>query len=62
MGQCGAAGALGWSEAALQWRGDGEAERRRNRSFTGAAGDGATVRKNEIGRVEEYQRVTMMLW
>jgi hypothetical protein len=27
IGWCGAAGALGWGEAALQRRGDGEAER-----------------------------------
>jgi hypothetical protein len=62
MGRCGAAGALGWSEAARQWWGDGEAERRRNRSFAGTAGDGATVWESEIGWVEEYQRFTVMLW
>jgi hypothetical protein len=62
MGRCGAAGAFGRSEAALQRRGDGEAKRWRNRSFAGAAGEGATVRKNKIGWVEEYQRVTVMLW
>jgi hypothetical protein len=39
-----------------------EAERRRSWKLTGAMGNGARMRENEIGGAEEHQRVKAELW
>jgi hypothetical protein len=60
-GRCGAVGAPGWGQEALQQRGDGEAERAVELELAGAAGTGARMREDQIGPVDELQRVAVVL-